>query len=87
MQTYVIARDANGKPLKRVAVARRGRLVYVAAPELLGAIGRGESSPVGFPDRDVFQLTDEAEALIAAGTPIDWTRLVRLPDELAPSHL
>lgn len=78
METPVIARDADSKPLIRVALDRRHGLIYLANPKLLDAIRRGDSEPVGFPERDVFMSTSETEQAIAEGLQIDWSQLRRL---------
>jgi len=55
----VIAKDANGTPLKRLIVNATDRLFYLAHPELEAAVESGESWPVGFPSEYVY-VFDEA---------------------------
>lgn len=50
----VIARAYRGEPLRRVAIERRGSLIYIANPESLPDVNSGRSFPVGFPAGDVF---------------------------------
>lgn len=82
--TLVIARDAFGQPLKRVVISRGNGVVYLANPERLEAVARGESIPVGFPQGDVFALNVEVfEDLadewgrLAKVDPASWGRLSR----------
>mgnify|MGYP006278546747 CR=1 FL=1 len=49
----VVARALGGEPLKRVAVGKGERVIYIANPDRLEAIGRGDSEPVGFPKADI----------------------------------
>jgi hypothetical protein len=50
-----IARDADGKPLKRAVIASTRDLIYLANPELLPLVDSGESYPVGFPAEYVYE--------------------------------
>ncbi len=55
----VIVRDFMGNYLKRVVLGQGKGLVYVANPDHLEAVLEGDSSPIGFPDYDVY-VFDEA---------------------------
>lgn len=43
-----------GEPLRRVAISRNRRLIYVANPASLSRIKDGHTEPVGFPAEHVF---------------------------------
>ena len=64
MQDPVIVRDADGSPLKRVALEGENGLIYLATPELLVAVWEGKSDPVGFPCEDVFQFDEGTYAAL-----------------------
>ncbi len=57
---FVIVRDFEGKPLRRVVVKVGERVIYVANPDALQRVNSGESSAVGFPPEDVY-VYDEIE--------------------------
>jgi len=52
----VIARAHGGEPLRRVAMRMGNGCIYLANPAFLDAVRLGQSSPIGFPESDVFQF-------------------------------
>ena len=58
--TVVLARAYGGEPLQRVVVGRGPRTVHIANPDYLEAIREGQSSPVGFPEDDIFVFSSKA---------------------------
>lgn len=50
----VIARAHRGEPVQRVVFGLGDNCVYLANPASIEAVESGESSPIGFPDEDVF---------------------------------
>ncbi len=74
----VIARAYGGEPLKRIATGVGKGLVYVANPALLRALETGESLPVGFPDRDVFEFDPEAYRALAG----EWARSRKIDGQM-----
>jgi hypothetical protein len=80
--TIVIARAYGGEPLRRFALKSGKYCVYLANPENLASVESGDSSPVGFPNEDVFLFDSMAyDDLVSEWTsqsatnPRSWQRL------------
>ncbi len=58
-EQFVIARDANNSPLKRVIVQDAGALLYLAHPDFLHAVESGDSYPIGFPEKHVYLFEND----------------------------
>ena len=68
METNVIVRSYGGVPLHRVVVGVRHGRFLIANPAALDRVRAGESFPVGFPQADVFEYTEDGyNSLIQAG--------------------
>jgi hypothetical protein len=52
----VIARGYGGKPLARVLCDVQKGKAYLANPEVMDRVRRGESGPIGFPLEDVYEF-------------------------------
>ncbi len=53
-EIIVIARAHRGQPVKRFALGVGHGHIYLINPAAKDAVERGESSPIGFPEDDVF---------------------------------
>ncbi len=83
-ERLVVARDCDGFPLKRVAISTWRGLVYVANPASLDAVRIGDSLPIGFPEKDIFNyksgVYEKMCAELAHGSEADsvaWNELGR----------
>lgn len=56
----VLVRAYDGRPVKMVAMAAEAGVIYVANPNSMRRVERGEASPVGFPESDVYEYADDA---------------------------
>jgi len=56
----VIVRAFEGCPLKREVIWSDRQHVYLVNPEMIEALERGETHPIGFPTEDVFIYTSES---------------------------
>jgi len=81
-EVVVIARAHRGQPVKRFALGARHGHIYLINPSAKAAVERGESSPIGFPEHDVFifdnqvfsELSEQWEREKATDSDL-WNRL------------
>jgi hypothetical protein len=86
VRALVIARAFGGEPLRRVAVKCDHGLIYLAHPDFIEAVERGDSHPVGFPERDVYAYDAASFSVLemewretGATTTAQWAKLMQFP--------
>lgn len=65
-EPVVIARAYGGEPLRRIAVRMGRGCIYLVNPASLEAVRLGESSPIGFPESDVFYFNSDTYEKLCA---------------------